>query len=298
MTLPTISVTVPCYNYAQYLPACLDSLLRQEGVDLDVTIVDDASTDNTRTVAAAYAGTDPRVRIIRHEANQGHVRTFNDGIAVARGTYFTIVSADDVLTPGALKRAIDVMEANPRVGLVYGPHISVCEKGLCLFGMAAGSAPIARSVGPTRIYPGAEWKHSVCSTGRCFIIGSNAVVRTATQKAAGLYDPDLPHAGDCEMWLRLAHIADVAYVGVDQLLYRVHDKSLQRTVYAGFEFDLEARRKSFQGAFAKRAITADQLIAAEYAINRILATGNGGWWHREVIERLRHRKQRRIGVAA
>ncbi len=297
MSLPTISVTVPAYNYAHYLPICLGSILSQEGVDLDVTIVDDCSTDDTAKVCEWFA-TDPRVKVIRHPVNLGAIDTYNDGMDAATGKYFTLVSADDVLTPGALKRAVDVMERHATVGMVYGPHICIDEVGLCKFGMAQGSAPMPRIVGKTRIYRSDEWQRWVCQTGRCFLIGSEAVVRTSVQRAAGHYDPLQPHAGDHEMWLRISALADVAYVGVDQLLYRVHDKSMQMTVHAGFEFDLAQRRKAFQWAFGKKAISTDNLIAAENAIDRILAKGESGWWHREVIERLRHRKQRRIGVAA
>lgn len=298
MSLPTISITVPCYNYAHYLPICLDSILSQDGVDLDVTIVDDCSSDGTPAVCAAYAAVDPRVKVIRHETNQGAIQTYNDGLAWATGRYCTLISADDVLTPGALKRATAMMEKHRNVGLVYGPHQCIDEKGLVKFGMATGSPAIPRIVGRDRIYNNEEWQRWVCQTGRCFLIGSEAIVRTSIQKAAGYYDPAQPHAGDAEMWLRISHIADVGYVGVDQLLYRVHDKSMQMTVHHGFEFDLEQRRRAFQQAFGKKAITTDNLIAAEHAIDRILARGEGGWWHREITERFRHRKQRRIGVAA
>lgn len=295
--MPTITVAIPCYNYANYLPICLNSVLAQEGVDLEVIIVDDCSTDDTPQVCEWYA-TDSRIKIIRHEKNLGAIASYNDGINAATGKYFTLVSSDDVLTPGALKRAVTMMEKNPNVGMVYGPHVCIDEQGLCRFGMAQGSAPIARTVGRDRIYKSQEWQNWVCRTGRCFLIGSEAVVRTSIQRRAGLYDPTQPHAGDAEMWLRISNLCDIGYVGVDQLLYRVHAKSMQMTIHHGFEFDLGERRKAFQQAFGKRAISTENLIAAEHAIDRLLYKGEGGWWHRVVAERLRHKKQRRIGVAA
>jgi glycosyltransferase involved in cell wall biosynthesis len=276
----------------------MGSILSQEGVELDVTIVDDASTDSTPKVCEGFAS-DSRVKIVRHETNQGAIATYNDGLRRATGKYCTLISADDIITPGALKRAVDVMEHHPSVGLVYGPHVCIDERGLVKFGMGAGSLPIPRRVGSGyRLYPKDDWQRMVCQSGRCFLIGSEAIVRTSIQKAAGYYDPAQPHAGDAEMWLRLSGLADVAYVLEDQLFYRVHPGSMQMTVHSGFRFDLEERRRAFQQAFGRGFISTQNLVAAERAIDRILATGNGNWWHREITERLRHRRQRAIGVTA
>ena len=296
--LPTISLTVPCYNYARYLPFALDSILSQEGVDLDVTVIDDASTDTSYHVAHTYAERDPRVKVIRHRENIGHVATFNEGMGLATGKYFNIISADDVLTPGALKRAVDLMEKHPSVGLIYGAHVSIDDKGLVKHGMGAGAVPLPRRTGfkPYRLYKGEDWQRWVCQSGRCFILGSNAILRTSVQKEAGTYDARMPHACDAEMWLRVSHLSDVGYIMEDQLHYRIHDLSMMRTVHKGFEFDLEERRVAFQQAFGKRAISTENLIAAEHALNRILATGKGTWFHRTIKERIRHRTQRAVGV--
>lgn len=68
---------MPCYNYASFLPAAVESALNQDGVDVEVIIVDDASTDDSGAVAARLAGADARVRHIRQEALQEACRAFD-----------------------------------------------------------------------------------------------------------------------------------------------------------------------------------------------------------------------------
>src|SRR5439155_1316868 len=94
--------------------------LAQEGVEPEVIVVDDASTDDSAEVAQRYADADPRVKLIRHTVNTNHVVAFNDGYAEATGEFIVRVDADDMLTPGSLARSVALFDAYPSVGLVYG----------------------------------------------------------------------------------------------------------------------------------------------------------------------------------
>jgi glycosyltransferase involved in cell wall biosynthesis len=299
---PTITIGVPCYNYGRYLSACLDALLTQESVVVDIVIVDDCSTDDTRKIAAGYQTRDPlRVRVVRNTVNQGYCETFNRCIDEARAPYFSIVSADDVLVPGALARAVTVMEDYPGIGLVYGPHCSIDKNGLQWAGMHRGQPPRPRT--GTRwsaiLFPGHEWNRRVCKSGKNAIIGSEAVVRTSVQKAAGYYDPLIPHAADAEMWLRVAALTDVAFIrGVDQMLYRYHHCSMQHTVFSGQGFDRQMRGRSFRSAFRKKAITATDLAAAEIAMSREVDRPypDPNWFRREVLGRVYWHIRRHNGI--
>ena len=91
------------------------------------TFLSSTTARPTRTprICEELKQSDHRVRVIRHETNKRHIATYNEGIALARGKYFVLLSADDLLTPGSLRRATDIMEAHPAVGLVYGHAISL-----------------------------------------------------------------------------------------------------------------------------------------------------------------------------
>jgi len=125
---PLISFIVPCYNYARFLPDCLNSILGQEGdFDFEIIVIDDASTDNTAEVIREFAA-DPRVRVISHATNLGHVGTINEGLMTARGEYIARIDPDDRYRPGFLSHVMEKFQAFPEVGLVYG-DVAIIDDG-------------------------------------------------------------------------------------------------------------------------------------------------------------------------
>ncbi|WP_131784760.1 glycosyltransferase family 2 protein [Protofrankia symbiont of Coriaria ruscifolia] len=243
---PTVSVVVPCYNYARYLVECVETVLSQEDVDPEVIIVDDASTDASATVAEALATADNRVRVIRHPTNRGHIATYNDGLAEATGDYVVLLSADDLLLPGSLARATALLDANPSVGMVYGHPTHLYE--------GTKPKPPRTRVRNWTIWSGPEWIRLRCRAGINCIFNPEVVLRTSVQREIGGYRSDLPHSGDLEMWMRAASVADVGRVnGADQAYYRVHAASMQRTVYAGHLTDLQARWDAFRVVLTEHA---------------------------------------------
>ena len=96
----TISVIVPVYNVAQYLPACLDSILSQDYEALEVILIDDGSTDMSGEICDRYGARDSRVRVI-HQENGGAAAAKNAGLRVASGEYLAFVDSDDYLEPNA-----------------------------------------------------------------------------------------------------------------------------------------------------------------------------------------------------
>jgi glycosyltransferase involved in cell wall biosynthesis len=236
-----VSVAIASYNYGRFLSDCLASVVTQEGVDVEVIVVDDASTDETPRIAEAFAEGDPRVRVIRHEINRGHIATFNDGLRAASGDYVLKLDADDMLAPGALARAAAVMEEHPRVGLVYGQprHFT-------------GSPPrvVPRAPKGCVVWPGCDWLAERCRTGRNCISNPEAIARASLLREIGYFDPRLPHTFDFEMWMRLAAVSDIARVeGSVQAMYRVHPGSFQRTIHAGWLVELRGRRDAFDVLF-------------------------------------------------
>lgn len=275
--LPTVDVVIPCYNYAHFLPACVRSVLDQPGVDVRVLVIDDTSSDNTPEVMAELMAADPRVEGRRHEVNKGHIATYNEGLlGWAKADYTVLLSADDLLAPGALARAAEVFEANPDVGMVYGRVVYYADHD---------DLPKVPSLPPgSKRWPGIEWIEGRCRTGRNVLSSPEAVVRTSVQKQVGGYRPDLPHAGDLEMWMRIAAVSDIGYVrGRPAAYYRVHAQSMFRTQFSSVLADLEQRREVFELFFdehpdlpdgpqlrelARKAIAKDALWRAVRAYDR------------------------------
>jgi glycosyltransferase involved in cell wall biosynthesis len=233
-----VDVIVPCYNYGRFLRECVQSALTQEGVEVRVLILDDASPDDTPAVAAQLVRDDPRVEYRRHEHNRGHIATYNEGLEWASGEYLLLLSADDLLTPGALARASRLMDAHPTVGLTHGRAIRT-------FGPEGRTTP---SDGYS-ICQGVEWLEAICRRGSNVVETPTAVVRSAVQKKIGGYRKELPHSGDLAMWLRFAAHADVGYLNADQAYYRLHGENMSER-YHGFA-DLLQRKAAFDTLFAE-----------------------------------------------
>ena len=239
-----VDILVPCYRYGHFLPQCVDSVLTQSMDDVRVLIIDDASPDDSPKVARQLAASDPRVEIVLREHNRGHIEAYNDGIAWAEAPYFLCLSADDFLAPGALRRAVEVLDANPEVVLTYGAAIDLFT-----------GDPVPELVDKPgdadwTIRQGVEFIRETCSSVRNTVPTPAAIVRTKVQKAIGGYRPQLPHSGDLEMWLRFAAHGSVAVTDAVQAFYRLHGNNMSLAVYKHAIEDYLQRKAAFDSFFA------------------------------------------------
>jgi glycosyltransferase involved in cell wall biosynthesis len=237
--MSSISVVIPCYNYGHFLEDAVTSALDdQQGVDVRVLIIDDASPDDSAEMARKIAARDPRIEVIVHATNKKNIATFNEGLLEwADGDYCVLLSADDQLTPGSLRRARDLLDAHPNVGFVYGRALWVTH---------GTPLPTARTrVRGWSVWPGQWWLERRFRDAENPITTPEVVVRTSLQKRVGGYDARLPHAADMEMWMRLAANADVGFIrGVDQAYYRLHEENMRKAFNA--LMDLRQRRLVFE----------------------------------------------------
>ncbi|HWX88163.1 MAG TPA: glycosyltransferase family A protein [Solirubrobacteraceae bacterium] len=240
---PSVSVIVPCFNYGHLLAGCVASVLDQEGVDVRLLLIDDCSEDDSADVAALLADLHDRVELRRHAQNTGLIATANEGLQWAQGDYVVLLSADDLLVPGSLQRATRVMTEHPNVGLTYGRALRLTE-----------GSPLVIPNGRRRsakIWKGADWIRLRCRSGHNCIASPEAVVRTSVQRAVGGYDPSCQHTSDLNMWLRIASVADIAFIrGASQAVYRVHGNSMWRS-HDSPMVDLRERRAAFEAFFGE-----------------------------------------------
>ena len=279
-SVATVSVIIPNYNYANYLPYCLASVLDQADVDLRVLVIDNCSTDDSLDVLKEIADRDPRVAVREHAQNVGMVNSLNEGLvwAIDRNADMTMtLSADDALAPGALARAAAVFAAEPDVGLVHG-------KTVIMVGDEKPRPSHARMKGYT-VYPGKKWIEQACRAGHNLVLDPEVVVRTKVYADIGHYNTALPHTSDMEMWLRCAARSGTARIrGVTQAYYRHHEAQLSRSFWEGGLGDLQRRRHAFDEFFrqdghllrgntelhrvANRALSRDALRLARRAYDR------------------------------
>lgn len=227
--MASVDVVVPCYNYARYLHRCIDSILGQEGVDVRALIIDDASTDDTPSVGPELARHDPRVEYRRHATNLRHIATYNEGLLEwAAADYSLLLSADDLLAPGALRRATHVMDARRDVHMTYGMALLFFDDA------EIADYPENANIDPPepagyRLVPGPDFI-------RRAILGNPvptpaAVVRTEMQRRLGGYSATLPHTADLEMWMRFAAYGSIGVVPFVQAYKRMHATNMSINYY-------------------------------------------------------------------
>ena len=246
--MTSVDIVIPNYNYGRYLREAVESVLCQDVEQLRVLIIDNASTDDSAEIAREFARADPRVQVRVHDRNLGLHASFNEAVAWASAEYFMILCSDDLLLRGALRRATDIMNECPQVHLVYG--LAPLHHG----GDLPAVPPVtARST--VQLSSGAEFLHTICATGRSPIRGPAAIVRTAIQKRAGLYDVNLPHMCDVEMWMRFGLLGSIAKVDADLLIARSHGANRQNSLRTVHDNNKEMKAVFdifFSGACASR----------------------------------------------
>ncbi len=180
----SVSVIIPNYNHARFLPRCLEALLHQSLRPHEVIVVDDDSTDDSLKVLAALAQTHPALRLHRNERNLGVNPTMNRGLELATGDYVFFSAADDEVKPGLLEQSLRLLQAHPQAGLCS----SVCQwhdtaTGLTwLFG--AGMPPRPGYLSPAELV-------ALGRRGKLAISGPNAVFKRSALVAAGAWRPEL-----------------------------------------------------------------------------------------------------------
>jgi glycosyltransferase involved in cell wall biosynthesis len=209
---PRVSFVIASYNYARFVGQTIDSLLAQTFDNLEVIVIDDCSPDNSREILQRFA-TEPRVRLVFHAHNQGNIRTYNEGLAMARGEFIGIVGSDDyALRADAVARQVAVFDAHPKVGFVYAAHTYVDEHSR-----------------PFRVFQ--PWSDDYIRDGlaefrdlafRNYVPHTGTLVRRVCHDQLGDYNLGLPHAGDWELWLRVAGRYRVGYIADPLYAYRIH----------------------------------------------------------------------------
>jgi glycosyltransferase involved in cell wall biosynthesis len=265
---PRVDVIVPCYNYGHVLEDCVTSILAQQDVDVRVMIMDDASTDSTEEVGSRLAEEDPRVEYRRHAVNRGHIATYNEALAMLSGEFVLLLSADDMLTSAALRRATTVMLAHPEVGFVYGPDIPFRH-----------APPVDAAPMPAfcthRIMSYLEFLERSCRLGHTPIQAPTILVRTSLHKKIGDYLPSLPHTADTEIWLRMAaHAGTVCEVNAPQAFRRLHEKNMSLD-YSPVRRLVE-QKKAFDIHFAAFLGARPEIAPLQAVVARSI--GEGAFW--------------------
>jgi glycosyltransferase involved in cell wall biosynthesis len=227
-----VSVVLPTHDRIAWLRQSLRSVLWQKDVDVEVIVVDDGSTEETRRFVMSLD--DPRIVLIRHDRSQGVSAARNHGAEEAKGEWVAFLDDDDVWSPHKLSRQLQVARASGR-RWVYTGSVNVDET-LDILGGKPPPTPeeVIRLIYRQNVIPGG---------------GSNVAVHRDELERVGPFDPRLKNTEDWEMWMRLAKRGPPAYVCEPLIAYRLHAANASLDVGAVFEgIDLIERRHDIKVA--------------------------------------------------
>lgn len=210
-----VSVLIPSYNQARFLPEAVESVLRQDFDDFEVVIVDDASTDGSADLLPQWASHDARVRYAVNPANLGQARNLNKCLSLARGHLIKYLFADDRFAcPSALRQMVGMLADAPTAVMAAsarfvinpaGRRVDVWDRCGCP-GLHSGRAVIARCL------------EQGCSN----LIGEPSTVLIRKEAARRGFNPRYNQLVDLEMWLSLLERGDLVYTRECLCEFRQH----------------------------------------------------------------------------
>jgi glycosyltransferase involved in cell wall biosynthesis len=217
-----VSIVIPCFNGRRYLEECLRSVAELVEPSDEVVLVDDGSTETIRDIVEQFS---PLVRYV-WRANGGIGAARNTGIRESTGRYVRFLDADDYLLPtGAMAAQVQLLDAQPEVGLVYAQAMRVDEAGRP-FGFRKPA--FARG---SYVRSGDEELADLIMGN--YILPSTTIVRRAVLDRIGGFRTDLRTTEDWEMWLRIARASSIGYVAEPVVAYRSHRESVSASYRLG-----------------------------------------------------------------
>lgn len=199
--MPKVTIAIPVYNDADFLRESLDSILAQTFSDFELLIIDDGSTDETVGILASYA--DKRLRIIRHEANQGRPFARNTALDAADGEYLAWMDGDDISHPRRIEKQIDFLGAHP--------EIDICGCALQCFQDRQDT--VFYPYTPEHVRAGIIWGPTIPNPASCMRLSS-------IRKAQLRYCEDLLRVEDYAFWLDALLGANLQAVNIPDVLFR------------------------------------------------------------------------------
>jgi glycosyltransferase involved in cell wall biosynthesis len=259
---PNVSVCVPSYNYARFLPDCIESVLQQTHRDFELIVVDDASTDETEALVRRYASLDPRVRYERNPERLGMNGNLKHSADLASGRYIKMLCADDWLTPDCLETFRDLMEANPSAVLAASACIVTNEDG----------TPTEINFlydEETSILPGAAMLAQIAA-GEGVGGNSSFFIRRAAYHAVGGFDASLLYAADLDLGAKLCRIGDYLHTN-RPLFYGREQRSSSSSINPRKLYDVQDQFTILRRLFGDAPFPKADWFRFQAAISRLTA---------------------------
>jgi len=208
-----VSVIIPTYNRADLILEALDSVFAQTYTDFEIIVVDDGSTDNTNEILLPFSDKG-KLKYIR-QSNQGASVARNRGIAEAKGNFIAFLDSDDLFEPLKLDLQMKYYQAHPEMGLVHSGFTKFDNHGNEL-----GYRDTSWFSGI--VYP------QILLYWTTLMAMDTVIVPRKVFDSVGLFDANLVHGEDLDMWRRIARKYPLGFVNQSLARIRVHEGNISR----------------------------------------------------------------------
>jgi hypothetical protein len=215
MTKTLVSVIMPCFNHGHFVVEAVASVLGQTMADLELIIVDDASTDDSVAVIQKLAQKDGRIKLIVHQKNCGPSRSRNDGIKAATGEYVAFCDADDRWKPEKLARQLELLNRHPDCDIAYCQSEIIDDTGRPTGGLFTDEFPLPQC-------PSGDLFEALCAKN--FINTQVVLARRPALAGEQLFHERLRVVEDWWLWIRLARKHRFIYEPAPLAYYRQHSQ--------------------------------------------------------------------------
>jgi len=237
-----VSIIIPCFNQARFLPDTLECLLSQTYKDWECLIINDGSTDNTIDIAQEYIARDHRFRLISKQ-NGGLSSARNRGIKESKGRWLQFLDSDDIILPEKLEKQLILLSNAP------GPALSFCDYYFC------GEHDVHDRISKGKDYEhprfvldhpildlAVRWESKLSIPAHCFLFDSLLFTHNKI-----FFDEDLPNHEDWDCWMRVFSLNPHIYPVEEELaVYRQHSNSMatnKKAMWLGFEMAINKQIK-------------------------------------------------------
>ncbi len=214
MTAPTVSVLLSSYNHEKYIGRTIDSVLNQTFGDFELILVDDCSTDNSKTVIESYR--DPRIKAFFLSPNQGMGMAFNFAVLKATGKYLARIDSDDFWTLDKLEKQKDYMEAHPETGACFSWAKIIDENEDEV--QTSPDFDLSKVFAATNKSQG-EWLRHFYTQGNA-LCHTSAFIRREAIESAGIYNYSLKQIQDLDLWVRIVKKYPIHVICEPLVFYR------------------------------------------------------------------------------
>lgn len=210
-----VSVIMPSYNCASYIPDAIQSVLEQNFRDIELIIIDDCSKDKSKDIILSYAEKDARIRTIFHKENLGIAKTYNDGLDSAEGKYVAFLDSDDVWERNKLEKQLSILRRNE--DLVVWSEGRIIDRD----GKPTGKTYTQRENASKRRKTGDIFEALLYSN---FIFDSSLIVKR--DNIDGIrFDSSLKYLNDYRFVVDLAKNHQYYFIKEQLVDYRIHGKN-------------------------------------------------------------------------